>query len=121
MKKTDRLPGGVKPDVILVVAPSPEDYQEYFEGLEGILGENTEILILVEKQSQQAVSGKGVEMRKWLNGWLKRKGYEVEKSDEEGLDESFSEFLEEVGLDEGGYLNTAWEPSGKWRVYIGRR
>jgi len=122
--KIDVLPRHIYPDVVVMVAPSPESYKEMLEELEYFVGFKTQFLIALERQSDQG-SRSGVirSMIRNISSWLEDQGCRVHVDDEsDDLGEIFGDQLSEVGIDTGGVLNTEpWLPEGEWATVLGTR
>ena len=120
--KIDEFPEHVYPDVVLMVAPSPESYEEMLDEVEMLNGLKTQFLIVIERQSRQGSDTRTIRrMVEGVRQKLKDLGCKVQiDMDAEGLGDEFGDLLEEVGIQTGGILNThPWNPNGSWAYVIG--
>jgi len=113
------LPKGVYPDFVVMMAPSPESYEEILEELTEKTGQNTKFIFFIENQSTQAVDDN---MSKEMVKTIKSKLMVGRSYSEPGdLTSEFNDYLEAIGLSHGGEPNThPWLPEGEWRVVIGK-
>jgi hypothetical protein len=123
-EKIDLLPRHVHPDVVVMVAPSPESYEEMMDALEAFVGPQTQFVILIERQSRQGSQLSVIKQIVYKIGrFLKDWGCQAKiELDSEDLEDEFSDLLIEVGIDTGGVLNThPWQPDGSWATVLGTR
>jgi len=122
--KIDLLPKLLYPDVVIMIAPSPESYEEMMDELETIVGPKTQFLIAIERQSSQGSQSLVVmQMIEEISGRFKDWGCRlIIDYDSEDLGDEFGDLLEEVGVKTGGVLNTSpWLPEGSWATVLGVR